>query len=268
MSAHIPSPQHIPDGYAHIYISPHIDDAALSCGGAIARHVAAGQGVLVVTVCAAAPAADAALSDYASWLHGRWGGTDAEAMALRQREDVAAMEALGADYLWLPFLDAIYRMPQSYGSRDAIFGPLDPTDTFPAALADALAAIVERAPGAILYAPLGVGNHVDHQAAFDAATQLAGRGTGVAFYEEFPYAARHPSAVVDRLAALGGPFTPSTIDIDATLARKISALDAYASQMDELFDGGAADLAPTLAAYAESLRPDEHTYGERLWLRS
>jgi LmbE family N-acetylglucosaminyl deacetylase len=268
MSARIATPQQISGDYAHIYISPHIDDAALSCGGAIARHVAAGQRVLVVTVCAGEPSASAALSDYANWLHGRWGGTDADAMDLRRREDVTAMEALGADYVWLPFLDAVYRMPERYDSRDAIFGPLDPADTLPATLGEALAEVARRAPGAVLYAPLGVGNHVDHQAAFNAASELARGGASVAFYEEFPYAARHPSAVVDRLAALGGPFTPSTIDIDATLARKISALDAYASQMDELFDNGAADLAPTVTAYAESLRPDEGTYGERLWLRA
>jgi LmbE family N-acetylglucosaminyl deacetylase len=268
MSARIASPEQIYNSYAHIYLSPHIDDAALSCGGAIARHVAAGQRVLVVTVCAGEPSAGAALSDYASWLHGRWGGGDADAMALRQREDVAAMEALGADYLWLPLLDAVYRMPERYGSRDAIFGPLDPADPLPAALAQALASIVAQVPQAMLYAPLGVGNHVDHQAAFSAASELAAGGTSVAFYEEFPYAARHPSAVIDRLAALGGPFTPSTIDIDATIARKISALDAYASQMDELFENGAADLAPAVMAYAESLRPDEGTYGERLWLRA
>ncbi|MBC8077300.1 MAG: PIG-L family deacetylase [Chloroflexales bacterium] len=267
MSARVAAPQQIPSDYAHIYISPHIDDAALSCGGAIARHVACGQRVLVMTVCAAAPTADAPLSGYASWLHGRWGGSDA-AMALRQGEDIAAMETLGADYLWLPFLDAIYRMPARYGSRDAIFGSLDPADTLPAALADTLAIVAARAPEAVLYAPLGVGNHVDHQVAFNAAWQLASNGASLAFYEEFPYAARHTNAVVDRLAALGGPFTPSTIPIEATLARKISALDAYASQMDELFDGGAADLAPAVTAYAESLRPDEGTYGERLWLRA
>ena len=37
----------------HVYLSPHLDDAVLSCGGAIHRAGAAGEAVLVITVFAA-----------------------------------------------------------------------------------------------------------------------------------------------------------------------------------------------------------------------
>jgi LmbE family N-acetylglucosaminyl deacetylase len=271
MSAKIDSPQDIAVAYQHIYLAPHLDDAALSCGGAIARHIAAGHEVLVVTICAGAPPSDGPLSTFATWIHGRWGTSAADAMALRRTEDVAALESLGADYLWLDFLDSIYRVPDAYNDNSrtgtsGIFGPLAPNDTLPADLEAPLLAICERCPGAVVYAPLGVGNHVDHQATYIAANALAVRGYSVAFYEEFPYAAQ-PGAVEARLAALGGSFIASIIDIDNSLARKISAIDSYASQMEELF-GSAEAMSPAVIAYAELLRPDESTYGERIWLRS
>ena len=43
----------------HLYLSPHFDDAALSCGGQIATFTAAGQSVLVVTITGGDPPADA-----------------------------------------------------------------------------------------------------------------------------------------------------------------------------------------------------------------
>ena len=45
----------LPADYRHVYLSPHFDDAALSLGGTLARQVAAGERVLVVTVCSAPP---------------------------------------------------------------------------------------------------------------------------------------------------------------------------------------------------------------------
>ena len=60
-------------GYRHIYLSPHLDDAALSCGGGIAAQRAAGERVLVVTFCTGAPAPDMQFSDLAQEFHRKWG---------------------------------------------------------------------------------------------------------------------------------------------------------------------------------------------------
>ncbi len=62
----------IQGAYDHVYLSPHLDDAALSCGGAIARHVAAGQRVLVVTICSAVPKARGSINPLADEFHGDW----------------------------------------------------------------------------------------------------------------------------------------------------------------------------------------------------
>ena len=68
------------------------------------------------------------------------------------------------------------------------------------------------------------------------------------------------------MRALAQRFVSSTIDIDATLTRKIGAISAYASQLSSLFDEPDA-LARIITDYAEHLRPELGTYGERVWLR-
>src|SRR5689334_12434287 len=78
----------------HVYLSPHLDDAALSCGGMIHQQTQAGERVVVVTLCAGGPPAGA-LSDFAQSLHTRW-QTPVEAVAVRRAEDLAALKVLGA----------------------------------------------------------------------------------------------------------------------------------------------------------------------------
>ena len=41
-----------------------------------------------------------------------------------------------------------------------------------------------------VYAPLGIGSHVDHQLVFNAAASLADAGWEVWLYEDIPYALR------------------------------------------------------------------------------
>jgi LmbE family N-acetylglucosaminyl deacetylase len=246
--------------YEHIYLAPHLDDAAVSCGGAIARHADTDDRVLVVTLCTAAPAAP--LSELAQEMHHVWGLAPDEAVAARLREDDLALELLSADTYRAGMLDAIYRMPQAYASLGALFGTPAPDDPLLPAAIDLFAQLGQRFPRATFYAPLGVGNHADHLLAHDAAQ--ATLGGAVAFYEDFPYVTR-PQALDQRLAALGGSLVASTIDIGATLGRKIDAIRAYASQVDSIFAGMAAP-EQAVAEYAKRLRPESGTYGERVWL--
>jgi len=252
----------IHDGYDHIYLSPHLDDAALSCGGAIARHTNAGARVLVVTLCTAAPPPDGPFSRFAQDHHLMWGLAPERAMAERQREDDLALERLDADTYRAGLLDAIYRMPEVYTDNDRLFCTPAPDDSLLYSTRQLIAALHSRAPRATFYAPLGVGNHVDHQIVYTAVCE--GTGTAMAFYEDFPYVL-WAGAFEQRMRALGQPFVASTIDIDATLARKIGAISAYASQLSSLFEQPSA-LAQIVGDYAESLRPESGTYGERVWL--
>jgi len=153
--------------YRHIYLQPHFDDAALACGGTIALQVAVGQRVLVVTVFGGAPPAGASLSPFARQLLQRDGlGANAEeAVRRRREEDAAAVGVLGADHLWLDLPEAIYRgTPAYYATNEALFGDVNPADlALDQRIADVVGQIHQQAPLAALYAPMGIGNHVDHQ---------------------------------------------------------------------------------------------------------
>jgi hypothetical protein len=69
------------------------------------------------------------------------------------------------------------------------------------------------------------------------------------------------------LEDLGDRFVTSTIDISATLARKIGAIDAYASQIPELF-GGSEPMVLAITSFAVDRRPEGGSYGERIWMRA
>lgn len=258
----IDDPAQISDIYNHIYISPHLDDAALSCGGSIARHSAAGARALVVTLCTAAPDPDEAINRFAEGQHSRWGLAHTDAVSARLHEDDLAIERLGADSYWAGMRDAIYRRPDAYNSEESLFGPPDLADPLAEAVRALIADLRRRAPRAALYAPLGVGNHVDHQLVYAAARAAA--GSEIAFYEDFPYVAA-PGALERRMRVIEGAFVADVIVIDATLIRKLDAIEAYASQIGVLF-GDVESMRRKVAAYAESLRPEGGAYAERLWL--
>jgi LmbE family N-acetylglucosaminyl deacetylase len=253
-------------GYAHVYLSPHMDDAALSCGGAIARFTAAGQRVLVVNVCSGSPPPGGPLSPFAALQHERWGLPPDQAVARRLAEDAEALAILGADGLELGLLDAIYRLPGAYVDDATLFGPVARGDTLAADAGPALETLAARLPGAVFYAPLGVGNHVDHVAVHAVAGRLAASGATVAYYEDFPYAARAEGAVEARLDKLGGAdrFGPAVAPIDAVIERKLAAVAAYASQLATLF-GGREQMERAVADYA--LRVGGGSLAERVWVR-
>lgn len=249
--------------YAHIVLSPHLDDAALSLGGTIARLSAAGEPVLVVNICCGSPPIGAPISSFAAYQHARWQLPADEAVDLRKAEDAAALARLGADSLQLELLDAIYRMPSAYIDDATLFGPIAPDDPLVELVRPSLEAIIAASPAARVYAPLGVGNHVDHQAVYWVATELAA-GAPVLYYEDFPYVARE-GALAARLAdhALQR-LVPVVMPIDETLERKIAAVAAYESQLSTLFgDGGR--MADVVAGYAASVAGRPGAYAERLW---
>jgi LmbE family N-acetylglucosaminyl deacetylase len=266
MRLQLERPDEIVRPYAHVCLSPHLDDAALSCGGLLAGLAAAGAPVLVVNVCGGSPPRGGPFSPFAALQHERWGLPADQAVALRRAEDAAALAALGVDGLDLGLLDAIYRMPAAYVDDQTLFGAVAPDDTLAAAVAPALAALAARLSGATFYAPLGVGNHVDHQAVHAVAAKLAGRGADVRFYEDFPYVAQ-AGALARRLDQLGGPgaWAPAAAAIDGALELKIAAVGAYASQLGTLF-GGAEPMARAVAGYARRVAPPGAQYGERVWV--
>jgi LmbE family N-acetylglucosaminyl deacetylase len=257
---HVEDLRQIHDSYAHVVLSPHLDDAALSTGGTIASALAAGERVLVVTLCTAPPSPEGPFNAVAREFHADWGLEAADVMAVRLAEETTAMERLGCDYYWADALDAIYRVPEAYHSRETLFAAPTPDDPLHVELRRLLAALRARVPRARFYAPLGVGSHVDHLITYAAALAVAGPST--AFYEDFHYVLQ-PAALEQRLADVPEPLAPRLVLFDeAALGRRIHAIAAYESQIGELF-GGAEPMARAITGYAAGLAAEG--YAERLW---
>src|SRR5579875_480337 len=240
-----------------LFVSPHLDDVALSCGGTVVHAARAGEAT-VVTVFAGGPGGD--LSDFARFQHERW-GTGPDAVLVRRAEDARAMALLGARYRWLEYPDAIYR-GRLYLSDDELFGPLKPDDLpVQEAVIRDLSAICAHGGFSQVYLPLSVGGHVDHRICAAAARPLAAHGVTVFFYEDFPYAAR-PGTVEHRIEELDLPIEPCIEAIDDVIETRLAAVACYASQLPTIFRHYG-DPSSVIRAAAASVRPGG--YSERLW---
>jgi LmbE family N-acetylglucosaminyl deacetylase len=258
----------------HIFLSPHLDDAVLSCGGTMHAYAQSGARVVVVTICTANPP-PGPLSLYAQSLHDRWAAeagnrrpAPAEMVSARRTEDLAALADIGAEAVHLDVLDCIYRLNPAngwplYSSDQAIFGNVHPAElALVRRVATRLTTLLRGFGRHHLYVPLGVGGHVDHQVARRAA-EVAG---GIyAYYEDYPYVAsagdRWPNA--SQTMAHDRPLLPEFVRLsEANLGAKVNAIGAYASQISTFWaDAAAMDRAVRQFA--------THTGGaapaERLW---
>jgi LmbE family N-acetylglucosaminyl deacetylase len=220
----------------HLFLSPHYDDIPLSTGATVRLLADSGRTPETIVMFGSEPDPAEPLSSFAESLHQRWGVTSDEVIATRQTEERAAAARLGATTGVLPFRDAIYREHQ-YRSDDDLFGSPAATE---ASLPDDIVAALSLGRGAEpatrVYAPLAIGRHVDHQLAFLAGRELAGRGWDVWFYEDIPYALA-PGAFDTRLAQIAATgITPhASIPVAAGWQAKIDAVMSYPSQLETVF---------------------------------
>jgi LmbE family N-acetylglucosaminyl deacetylase len=244
--------------YDTLYLSPHLDDAALSCGGSIAAQTRAGGRVLIVTITAGDPPAQ--VSEYAASLHQRW-ELIANATAARRAEDLAACAILGADALHWDLPDCIYRLDRHgvpfYVSDADIFGDVAPAEM--GLVADLAARMADLPPAAQVVAPLCVGHHVDHWLTRLAAEQAFGPAA-LEYYEDYPYA-QQPGAVAAALGQPAAEWTARVIPLTgADLAIKYDAVAAYVSQLSTFFQDRS-HLEAQIGGYAA------HIGGEQRWWR-
>ena len=146
-----------------VILSPHFDDAVLSCWNLLAG---AGE-VLVVNVFAGEPPAGTL-----GWWDQLAGATDSAAtVRMRIEEDRQALALAGRTAVNLPFLDSQYRHD----------------DQAPGEIVEALHGLVVA--GASIYAPASLGDHHrDHTAVRAAALALHAEGADVVLYADLPHA--------------------------------------------------------------------------------
>lgn len=252
----------------HIYLSPHLDDVILSCGGMIYQQARRQEAVAVITLFAASPPDQSRLSPFARSLHARWQrsappGLDfSDPSAVRREEDYRAFAILhpSIQVCHYPLPDCIYRTDPItgealYASEAALFGPVSPADP---ALRE-LESVPPLPADAVLYTPLSVGGHVDHQIVRNLAERWGLEQGQVRYYEDYPYVTQ--AGQLEK--ALGRPeeWIAHVIPLsEDALRAKIEAVAVYTSQISTFW--------PDLEAMAEALRSHcERTGGERLWLR-
>jgi LmbE family N-acetylglucosaminyl deacetylase len=254
--------------YRHIFLSPHLDDVIYSCGGTLGVQVSCGLRPLVINIFAGIPNPNLQLGPYAQEVQRLMGFQQnaAAAMAARRKEDAAALDYLRVDYLWLDYLDAIYRgTPAYYANRGQLIGgEVHPADlAIDKQLAQDLVALQQRLPDAVWYAPLGIGRHVDHQIVCSAADRLIQQGAKVNFYEDFPYVLQE-GAREARLKELGGALDAVYVEMSEMLHLRQEASEMYTSQIELNFESKAA-MYKEMANYTHSIRPVHTVHLERYW---
>ncbi len=213
-----------------IILSPHLDDAVFSCGGLIWDLTNSGQEVEVWTICGTDPP-PRPFSQFAARLHAEW-GLDDNVYQVRRQEDRAALKILHAEPRYLSFLDCIYRPSPGggyyYESESAIFGGLDAREI--GLIADLKAEILsDLPPEARIVAPLGIGNHVDHELTRKAANRLA---RPVYYYADYPYARESEGNEILRFLDSSADWSAETFPVsEEGFSSWIQASRCYRSQI-------------------------------------
>lgn len=277
----------------HLFISPHLDDVALSCGGYVRRISEAGKKVVVVTVMTAdlpkGPVSWLARRNHLAWHLG-----DAP-FALRRGEDEAAVRALGATHRHLGLLDAMYRRDDAgrplYISR-TVGVPVHLHDRrhYEPAVRESLGQILRgRAGGdAKVFCPLGAGEHVDHLIVREAVESLWD-SNAISYYEDYPYAGQS-GAVQARLICENRAARWDSMAIELSpseIEARVNAVACYVSQLPGLFPStrerlleiirarlphfsGCANSRPNLESSRDRMSSSLRAYiacvgGERYW---
>lgn len=211
-------------------LSPHLDDAVLSVGAAVAAAARAGDAVAIVTVLAGDPSSGAPAGE---WDAACGFATASDAARARRAEDREACRTLGAEAVWLPFPDRQYgRSPD-----DEVWPAVE------AAIAGAATVLV---PGFPLLQP-------DHRW---LAELVAARGVSarIGLYVEQPYAIgegipRVPAPLAARLGD-GWSWTPLPAE-GRDVRRKRRAIGAYRSQLRYMAGRWPAEVVPWRVARYE-----------------
>jgi LmbE family N-acetylglucosaminyl deacetylase len=201
----IPKPvvRAIQDGVPLVVLSPHLDDAVLSCGAVMARAHGRTQVTVVTFFTEGGPPP---YTRSARRFLQFSGAADAGRLfAARRAEDVVVLRRLQAEYAHVGLPDALFRRKLNLRSRrssrlGALLPEWDsvyPTYRFHVAsgrigrhdhatlerVCDSVRELA-RDSGALLLAPSGVGGHVDHIVVRTAAERSKAR---TVYYSDFPY---------------------------------------------------------------------------------
>lgn len=225
-----------------LFLSAHLDDVVLSCGGMVSTLSERQEEVTIATIFAGVPDPKQ-LSDLARSFHDECGLGD-DAIRRRRLEDLNAVQRIGVDAIHLDILECLYRCEPSgkprYRDEAAIFRshPTEEHDVVDLIVSD-LMTTVDLPRWDVIYVPLGIGRHIDHLLLRYAVELLDTSMTSksslqLIYYEDLPYACwgRDP----DWQATLINGLCPHVYPMDAmTWLTKRDAILQYSSQVPMLW---------------------------------
>jgi LmbE family N-acetylglucosaminyl deacetylase len=350
----------------HVFVAPHPDDVALSCGGLIGSLRELGQNVAIITVFSGngandgltpyqrealgfgsktlwpsteafnrsailsdvplspvwaadedtleATQADADAAAKRFWQRSSWyrrasvrneslagqpviddlstqgavlteevveAATGGDLIARRRLEDERYAYFAEASIVFLDLPDAVFR---GYEGDEQLLGTPREGDV---SVSELLRREIDRLEPQMVYLPLGVGGHVDHQLCRQAGVDMLALGARwvmpgpeyagqVVFYDDFPYAWWNEFRTLDQLGPDAFDGLPSNVslfptyaDIGDQIERKITGISLYKSQIERLFDS-TREMADAVRAYGKSLglAGDLDAPAERYWRSS
>jgi LmbE family N-acetylglucosaminyl deacetylase len=193
----------------HLFLSPHLDDVALSCAGRLLSL--AGQPVVVATM----------------FTEGQ--GRYASRYVERRRCDRRTLEAVGIEVRHMALLDAPFRL--GVGWSEAALRR-SPTAEDVASVERIVAALVAELEPETAWFPLAVGGHVDHLAVFGAHAVAGARAR---YFVDRPYCFV-PGAVAARQRELGGAHVDTIVWSRARGEAAIDLIDGYEAELLSLFN--------------------------------
>lgn len=223
-----------------LFISPHLDDVAFSCGGTLIDLVQRGWHTALCTIFTRSVPDPQGFALACQTDKGI--APDVDYMALRRAEDEQFAKIAGVtELLHLPHAEAPHR---GYNVAPELFVGVHEDDQIWEHLVDDLRRVDAAYAPDLIFAPQGLGNHVDHLQAIRAvlAADLASR---TCWYRDTPYIIRQPTANPSTL--LPSDLHKQGISINHTLECKIAGCCAYTTQIGFQF-GGAAEVARKLRA--------------------
>lgn len=254
-----------------LYISPHLDDAVLSCGGLISKVSRLNSSnVFVLNIFTGLPSEDT-LSSIAKEFH-KSCGLNANAIEIRKKEEIEASKKLGYTSLFLDYYESQYRLNSTgqhvYDSFDEVFeGKAEKEMDLMLSIQADIKTIMRNNHFDMVYIPKGIGNHVDHIIARKCMENIFKEKlfSGVLhYYEDMPYAYQtlnNTPLKIDNTITSKLESIPS-IDFN----RKLEAIRLYSSQVDMLWcDSERIDKE--YKEYSFFVSKKIGTYYERYWLK-
>jgi len=225
-----------------LFLSPHLDDVAFSCGGTAASLVSAGWNVVVATVFTRSTPHPSGFALDCQLDKGLSASQDY--MRLRRTEDIAFARTIGATFIWLNMLEAPSR---GYTCAADLFAGIHANDRIGKALAAALLGLVRFTLPTLVFAPQGLGNHIDHLQVIRAVRTIAFPDAHVLWYRDAPYAIHQTTA--HPTAQLPAGLSEIGKGIDDVLPIKIAGCRCYKTQIPFQFNGDAL-MATELSDFA------------------